>query len=43
MNGREGDHLLVNGQQNPVLTVAPGSTYRFRHEDQGMMGLLAVI
>jgi FtsP/CotA-like multicopper oxidase with cupredoxin domain len=30
MNGREGDHLLVNGQQNPVLTVAPGSTYRFR-------------
>ena len=30
MNGREGDHLLVNGQQNPVLTVAPGSTCRFR-------------
>jgi bilirubin oxidase len=30
MNGREGDHLLVNGQQNPVLTVAPGATCRFR-------------
>ncbi len=30
MNGREGDHLLVNGQQNPVLTLAPGSTCRFR-------------
>ena len=30
MNGREGAHLLVNGQQNPVLTVAPGSTCRFR-------------
>jgi bilirubin oxidase len=30
MNGREGGHLLVNGQQNPVLTVAPGSTCRFR-------------
>src|SRR2546430_6490878 len=30
MNGREGAHLLVNGQQNPVLTVAPGATCRFR-------------
>jgi bilirubin oxidase len=30
LNGREGNHLLVNGQQNPVLTVAPGSTCRFR-------------
>ena len=30
MNGREGDHLLVNGQKNPVLTVNPGSSQRFR-------------
>jgi bilirubin oxidase len=30
MNGREGNHVLVNGQQNPVLTVAPGTTCRFR-------------
>ena len=30
MNGREGDHVLVNGQKNPMLTVAPGSSRRFR-------------
>ncbi len=30
MNGREGDHLLVNGQKNPVLTINPGSSRRFR-------------
>lgn len=30
MNGREGDLLLVNGQRNPELTVAPGSTFRLR-------------
>lgn len=30
MNGREGDHVLVNGEKSPVLKVAPGSTRRFR-------------
>ena len=30
MNGREGDHVLINGEKNPVLTVAPGSSRRFR-------------
>lgn len=30
MNGREGDHVLVNGQRNPVLQAAPGSSRRFR-------------
>lgn len=30
MNGREGDILLVNGQRNPRLDVAPGSTFRLR-------------
>jgi len=29
-NGREGDHVLVNGTKQPVLTVAPGSSRRFR-------------
>lgn len=30
MNGREGDHVLINGEKNPVLNVAPGSSRRFR-------------
>lgn len=30
MNGREGDILLVNGQRNPKLELAPGSTLRLR-------------
>ena len=30
MNGREGDHLLVNGQKRPVLAANPGSSRRFR-------------
>jgi FtsP/CotA-like multicopper oxidase with cupredoxin domain len=30
MNGRVGDHVLVNGQKNPVLTVAAGARRRFR-------------
>ncbi len=30
MNGREGDHVLVNGAKEPVLKVAPGSSRRFR-------------
>ncbi len=30
MNGRIGDHLLVNGLKNPVLTVAAGTRRRFR-------------
>lgn len=30
MNGREGDHVLINGAKNPVLSVAPGSSRRFR-------------
>lgn len=30
MNGREGDLLLVNGQRNPELLVAPGSSFRLR-------------
>lgn len=30
MNGREGDILLVNGQRNPRLDVAPGTTFRLR-------------
>ena len=30
LNGREGDHLLVNGQKRPVLTANPGSSRRFR-------------
>lgn len=30
MNGREGDHVLINGEKNPVLQVAPGSSRRFR-------------
>ena len=29
-NGREGDHVLVNGAKQPVLTLAPGSSRRFR-------------
>jgi len=30
MNGRIGDHVLVNGQKQPVLTVQPGTRRRFR-------------
>jgi bilirubin oxidase len=30
MNGREGDHLLINGRRNPVLDAAPGATLRLR-------------
>lgn len=30
MNGRIGDHLLVNGQKNPVLSVPAGTQRRFR-------------
>ena len=30
MNGRIGDHLLVNGQKNPVLTLKQGEKRRFR-------------
>jgi FtsP/CotA-like multicopper oxidase with cupredoxin domain len=30
MNGRVGDHVLVNGQKNPVLTVAAGARRRLR-------------
>ena len=30
MNGREGDHILVNGAKQPVITVAEGSSRRFR-------------
>ena len=30
MNGREGDHVLVNGSKQPVLNIAPGSSRRFR-------------
>jgi bilirubin oxidase len=30
MNGRVGDHVLVNGQKNPLLVVQPGSRRRFR-------------
>ncbi len=30
MNGREGDHVLVNGSKQPVLTLPPGSSHRFR-------------
>lgn len=30
INGRVGDHVLVNGQKNPVLTVQPGTRRRFR-------------
>ncbi len=29
-NGREGDHVLVNGTKMPVLTLAPGTSRRFR-------------
>lgn len=29
-NGREGDHVLVNGQKRPVVTLAPGASRRFR-------------
>ena len=29
-NGREGDHILVNGTKQPYVTVAPGSSRRFR-------------
>jgi FtsP/CotA-like multicopper oxidase with cupredoxin domain len=29
-NGREGDHVLVNGTKQPILTLAPGSSRRFR-------------
>ena len=30
MNGRVGDHVLVNGQKNPVLTVSAGARRRLR-------------
>jgi FtsP/CotA-like multicopper oxidase with cupredoxin domain len=30
MNGRVGDHVLVNGQKNPVLSVPVGTQRRFR-------------
>ena len=30
MNGRVGDHVLVNGQKNPILTVPFGTKRRFR-------------
>ncbi|QKC81516.1 multicopper oxidase family protein [Mesorhizobium sp. NZP2077] len=30
MNGRVGDHVLVNGQKNPTLTVPCGTMRRFR-------------
>eukprot|EP01037_Dinobryon_pediforme_P010676 gene10676-10749_t len=30
MNGRVGDHVLVNGQKNPTLTLASGTSRRFR-------------
>jgi FtsP/CotA-like multicopper oxidase with cupredoxin domain len=30
MNGRVGDHVLVNGQKNPLLTVEAGARRRFR-------------
>jgi len=30
MNGRIGDHLLVNGRRNPLLAASPGSTLRLR-------------
>ena len=29
-NGREGDHILVNGQKRPTLTLNPGASHRFR-------------
>jgi FtsP/CotA-like multicopper oxidase with cupredoxin domain len=29
-NGREGDHVLVNGAKQPVLTAPPGASRRFR-------------
>ena len=29
-NGREGDHILVNGQKRPNLTLNPGASHRFR-------------
>ncbi len=30
MNGRVGDHILVNGQKNPLLTLPSGTSRRFR-------------
>jgi len=30
MNGRMGDHVLVNGRRDPVLAAAPGATLRLR-------------
>lgn len=30
MNGRVGDHVLVNGQRNPVLSLPVGTSRRFR-------------
>jgi len=30
MNGRMGDHVLVNGRRNPLLVAAPGATLRLR-------------
>jgi FtsP/CotA-like multicopper oxidase with cupredoxin domain len=30
LNGREGNHLVVNGQENPLLAIAPGEKQRWR-------------
>lgn len=30
INGRMGDHVLVNGRRNPVLAASPGATLRLR-------------
>lgn len=30
LNGREGNHLLVNGRENPKLSIRPGTTQRWR-------------
>src|SRR6185436_14929601 len=30
LNGREGNHLLVNGRERPVIRIRPGSSQRWR-------------
>lgn len=30
LNGREGNHLLVNGRENPKLSIRPGTSQRWR-------------
>lgn len=30
INGREGDHLLVNGRERPVIRIRPGTSQRWR-------------